>query len=186
MNSRVVVGVIGPAALVAGAWYGVVLRPHNADIASAQERAARATQQLAATNALLAKAKSTPTDPEATKRELVELSTALPPTSQIGEFIGATGEIASAAGVTMVSNDATPPAAVPTDAQSGAATPATKSPALATIPVEQSLSGSRDALLDYEGRLLDLKRLVVLDSQTLTSEGETWNLRVSLRIFVAG
>jgi Tfp pilus assembly protein PilO len=186
--------------LLGGASYALVWRPHANDIADANARRDTARAQLVALQAKKQPTTKTPTDAKQTATALAAAQAAVPAKMDLGAFLGAMNETASAAAVSIVTN--TPgqptPYAGPNGSPAGSATTATTkgtssavgaggATGLTTISFSQTVQGERSRLIDYTTKLEKLPRLVVIDSMSLTSEvAGSSSMQLQLHIFATG
>lgn len=149
------VGVAGVALLLA--WYLLLWSPKSADLDAARARRSSATSQVAQLQLRLDHLKDAQRRAPELRATADRLHSAVPDTADLAEFLLQTNDAATKAGVDFLSVSPAPTAASPAGPSA--------------IQLSLNLKGGYRPTLDFMDRLLDLPRIVVLDSVSVSAGG---------------
>lgn len=175
MNRRHLAMVSGAALLVVVAWFALLWSPKGADLADAKERRSAAQSEVAQLQARLDRLTAAKRDSARLEAAANRVGAAVPATADLAGFLLATDDAARAAGVEFLT---VTPSPVATSTSGGPS----------EIALTLSIKGRYGQVLGFLDRLLDLPRVVVVDSVDVSAEQGTAgapSLSVSLsgRIF---
>lgn len=160
MNRRGLLIVVGAALAVILVWYFAVFSPMSNGLHDARTKKAAAQAQTQSLKAQLAQLQGLSNNQPSQQADLMRLSTAVPDTPNLGDFILSANQIATQSGISWLSISPQPPAA------GTAGQPA-------TISLAITINGGFFQMLDYLNRLQSLPRLVVVDTLSLNAGGGT-------------
>ena len=195
MNRRaLLIGAAAALALIV-LWYFVFWSPRNKALDQAKERRQAAKQQETQLRAEITRLRGAQNQEPAKRARLEALRTAIPDDPKLAQFILDTNDAANRAGIDFISIapqlPAAPASAAPaattttapagggaakttTTAATAGGSTGTGSPGAGALPAEIRLTlqikGGYFQVLDFLNRLDDLRRLVVNDSLTVTSD----------------
>lgn len=174
------------AVLVLVLWYMLLWSPTNSDIQEAKDRKQAAEDQAAQLRTEIQRLRSAQGNEAAQQAKLVTLKGGIPDAPNLAEFILATNEAASEAGIDFISVAPTPPAAASAPAAAATtATTATTTPGAAgaappaEIRLALQIQGGYFQVLDFLNRLDRMERIVVTDSLNVTAD-RTGRLAVTI------
>lgn len=168
MSRRNLLLTVGAAAVIILAWFVFLWSPKGDDLEQARERRSVAEARESELEVRLAQLR----DAERRAPELEaagdRLRAAVPPTAELSTFLLAANQAATDAGVDFLSIAPTAPS------QSTVPGGPTE------VPLSINVTGGYHQVLDYLDRLLALPRVVVVDTLSATTGGDTDDLSVSL------
>jgi Tfp pilus assembly protein PilO len=160
MKRGMLIGIIAGGIVLVLVWYLLLFSPTSSDLNDTRDQVEEAQAQKQELENTVRRLKSLSENNVAQQADLQALRAAIPENPDLGEFILAANEIATASGIQWLSISPTPPAA------------GTSGGPNSTIALSMQVEGGFFELLDYLNRLEDLERLVIIDSVTISS-GET-------------
>lgn len=168
MTRRSALVVVAACVVLLVAWYFLLWSPKGRDLAAASERVSVAQAASGALEVRLARLQSAKERAPELAATYDRLRTAVPDTPGLAQFILDANDAATKAGVDFLSIAPSEPAASTT-------------PGVATeIKLSLTVEGGYFQTLTYLDHLLDLPRIVVLDSVQVTPKGEGGDLVISL------
>jgi Tfp pilus assembly protein PilO len=172
-------------------WFFVLWSPQGSRLSDARdrERAAEAEQQEL--QARIARLQSLQRDEPQKRAQLESLRVAIPDEPNLAQFILDANTAANTSGINFLSISPSPPVAgtgptpgsAPTPTTTPGAAPAGPSPAV--INLQLSVSGGYFQVLDFVNRLNGLSRLVVIDTVSLATGGQSTAGATGLTVSIA-
>jgi Tfp pilus assembly protein PilO len=157
MKRGMLIGLIAGGIVLVLLWYVVLFSPTSSDLKDTRDQVEEAQAQQQELENSVRRLQALSENNVAQQAELQALRAAVPENPDLGEFILAANEIATASGIQWLSISPKPPAA------GGGSGPNS------TIALSMQVEGGFFQLLDYLNRLEDLQRLVIIDSVTISS-----------------
>ena len=172
MNRRSIMLLAAAAVVMVAAWYMLMWQPKGHDLAAAQGRAEQATSQVDELELRLARLRALSERGPEMAAELDRLRSAVPQQPDIAQFILSTNAAATAAGVDFISVSQQEPK-VGTSGTS-------------EVTVSIDVSGDYEPVLDFVDRLLEMPRVVVIDSFGVTPQGDATGETAGLTVNIGG
>jgi type IV pilus assembly protein PilO len=145
-------------ALVAAGWYALLIRPQSARLSEMESKATTLQSQQAGLEARLTALKKAEQSQPQRLATLAQLTSAIPPTTDIADFINQVNALAGTSGVALHSLSPSQPAASKTGPYS-------------EVNVSLSLTGSYSSTISFLDGLYSLPRLVVVDTLNISAGG---------------
>lgn len=157
MNRRALIfGAIGSVLMII-LWFVLLWNPRQAEIEDAVERREAAQAQADALQIEIQQLQAAQRDEPLKQARRAELQAAAPDDPALGQFILDVNAAANAAGIEFMSISPSPPV-IP------------EAGGLSVIGLSFGINGGYFQILDFMNRLVDLQRLVVIDSVNLAPE----------------
>lgn len=164
--------IVAAGVVLAMAWFMLLWQPKSREMADARERGEQASSTLDQLELRLARLQALSKQRAHLDVEYNRLRTAVPDRPAVAEFILDTNAAASAAGVEFVS-------VAPQEPQPGEG-------AAAAVELAINVSGGYHQVLDFVDRLMNLTRVVVIDSFSVTPQGEATSQSPELVVGLGG
>lgn len=158
MKRPLVIVTLAMLALVAGGWYALLIRPQNTRLSNMESQATTLQAEQAELQARLAALKKAELSQPQRLATLNQLTSAIPPSTDIADFINQVNALADSTGVQLHTLSPSQPVAATTGPYSA-------------IKVSLSLSGSYPSTISFLDGLYSLPRLVVVDTLSIVSGG---------------
>jgi Tfp pilus assembly protein PilO len=173
-------------------WFVFLWGPQGSKLSKARDRRDAALQEQQDLQVRIDRLKSLQAAEPQKRAQLESLRVAIPDEPNLAQFILDANTAANVSGIDFLSISPSPPATSggPGGAAGAAANPATPSAAPAMINLSLSVSGGYFQIVDFVNRLDALSRLVVIDSLSLTTGGQSTpgstglNVAITARMFV--
>lgn len=181
MKPKLILIGVGASIVLLGAWFLFLWKPASNDLDQAKADRVAAEQQAANLQVRLSHLKQLEANAEVLERDRALLSTAIPDSDKLDDFILQVNERAAKSGVSFVSVSPTPPdlSAVATAAGGVATSPG-------TVSLQIQATGDYFQLLRFLEELRDGPRLVTVDTFSLAKGGEGNQMSATIggRMFV--
>ena len=168
MSRRIALFAGGAAIVLLLAWFLLLWSPKGGELDKARQRKAAAEQQVNELQVRFDRLK----DAKAHEPQLLavqdRLKSAVPEKADLANFILDANSVAEKTGVDFISISPTPPAQ----------SPVAGSPSV--VAVQVSANGDYGRMMDFLQQLLDLPRVVVIDSIQLHPDGDNGQLSAAL------
>ena len=158
------------ALLIVAVFYFLLWKPTSNKISTESSALAQAQQQLTTLNGQVSSLKSFQQQLPAAQAEANRLTSAVPTTPELSNFILALNSISQKSGISFIS--ISPAQAIAASVGSSTAT-TTANPNLYQVQVGLQVGGGYFQVLDFINRLDHLPRLVIVNSINLTSSNST-------------
>lgn len=171
MNRRALIfGALGGVVMIL-LWFVLLWNPRQGEITAAQERREAAENQAAQLEAEIQRLQAAQRDEPLKQARKAELQAAAPDDPALGQFILDVNAAANASGIDFMTIAPSPPAAP-------------EGGGLSNINLSFSVAGGYFQVLDFVNRLVDLPRVVIIDSVSLAPEqGERLTAALGARMF---
>ncbi|MCU1379023.1 MAG: Tfp pilus assembly protein PilO [Acidimicrobiales bacterium] len=155
MSRRHLAAVGGAAVVILLAWFMFLWSPKAVELTDARDRRTAANEQASQLQLRLERLKDAKQRTPDLQVTAERLRSAVPATPNLAQFLLDTNDAAAKAGVNFLSVSPTPPAASTTGPTE--------------VQLALSIKGGYFQTLDFMNRLLDLPRIVVLDTVSVTA-----------------
>jgi Tfp pilus assembly protein PilO len=180
MNRRSLFIALGAGVLALLVWYFLLWSPQGKALDRARQRQQVAADQIDELEARLNQLRDAQRNEATTRAQIAQLQEAIPDEPNLAQFILDTNDAATRSGIEFLSISPTPPAAgSAVDPTTGAPVPGTPS----QVGLNVSISGGYFQVLDFVNRLVDLPRIVVIDSLTVSSSAGELAVQIAGRMF---